>query len=213
MKLRNATFQDIDSIMQIEKDAFIPEIQESKQTFLNRIKTYSSGFVVFEEEYTPSEKFSLASKKPKESARIFGYLCSEKWNAATSDNYTAQVSLPANPADPFFEEFFRLGHSIEKAHSNGGNILYISSFAILSDFRGKKLGNKLFSQALQFILQKNENQNIKTVLLLVNEKWKSALKIYKNYGFNEVRKITGIFPDSNGIIMQLTQMPEISADK
>ncbi len=217
MQLRNATVKDIDSIMQVEKDSFIPEIQESEQTFLNRIKTFPSGFVVFE---SPAQAESN-SKSPAsdsncgiKSAQIAGYLCSEKWNqlprtsspktASTDPSAikTASLKSDGSAEGPFLEDLFKLGHSIEKTHNDTGKILYISSFAILSNFRGKKLGSKLFSQSLQFILQKKENQNIDTLLLLVNENWKSALQIYKNYGFKEIKTISRIFPDSEGIIMK-----------
>ncbi|MCR4626340.1 MAG: GNAT family N-acetyltransferase [Treponema sp.] len=207
MQLRNATVKDIDSIMQVEKDSFIPEIQESEQTFLNRIKTFPSGFVVFE---SPAQAKSN-SKSPAsdsncgtKSAQIAGYLCSEKWNQLprTSSPKTASLKSDGSAEGSFLDDLFKLGHSIEKTHNDTGKILYISSFAILSNFRGKKLGSKLFSQSLQFILQKKENQNIDTLLLLVNENWKSALQIYKNYGFKEIKTISRIFPDSDGIIMK-----------
>ncbi len=212
MHLRNATLKDIDSIMQVEKDSFIPEIQESEQTFLNRIKTFPSGFVVFESpaqaELTSKSPASDSNCSPK-NAQIAGYLCSEKWNQLphtsspkTSSTNSASLKTDGSEEASLPEDLFKLGHSIEKTHNDTGNILYISSFAILSNFRGKKLGSKLFSQALQFILQKKENQNIDTLFLIVNENWKSALQIYKNYGFKEIKTISRIFPDSDGIIMK-----------
>ena len=217
MQLRNATVKDIDSIMQVEKDSFIPEIQESEQTFLNRIKTFPSGFVVFESPaQTESNSKSPASdsKCGTKSAQIAGYLCSEKWNqlphtsspktASTESSALKTASLKSDGYEEASlpEDLFKLGHSIEKTHNDTGKILYISSFAILNNFRGKELGSKLFSKAFQFKMKKQENQNIDTLFLVVNENWKSALQIYKNYGFKEIKTISRIFPDSDGIIMK-----------
>jgi len=204
MKIRNATAKDIDSIMFIEKKSFISEIQENRETFENRIKVFPEGFVVFENsldsgeivatfgkenQSATSEDNRISQMAQNNTSQIFGYFCSEKWNAFPTE---AKNQL----------ELFTLGHSAEKSHSVDGKILYISSFAILSEFRGKRLGKKLFKKSLEFILENPVNKNVETLILLVNEQWNSALHIYENYGFKTVRKIAGIFPEDCGIIME-----------
>ena len=114
---------------------------------------------------------------------IAGYFCSERW-----------------PEIPENEDLFKLGHSARKTHVYDGKVLYISSFAILSKYRGKGLGRKLFCEALDFILL--HEKGIKQLLLLVNEQWKGALNIYSDYGFEKISCADGVFPESRGIIMK-----------
>ena len=47
--LIKATKFDIDAIMNIEKEAFAEEIQESKDVFLERIEIFPDGFFILEE--------------------------------------------------------------------------------------------------------------------------------------------------------------------
>ena len=177
MQLRLATLQDIDSIMNVESNSFIPEIQESREVFEERINTFPSGFLVFEDE-------SKLKAKPQAS-QIVGYFCAERWEQIPASN-----------------KLFELGHSAKQTHKATGKVLYISSFAILPEFRGKNIGSNLFAQSLDFILNRTENKSIETLLLLVNEDWKSAIRIYENYGFKTVQQVTGIFPAKSGIIMK-----------
>ena len=55
-----------------------------------------------------------------------GYLCSELWS-----------DIPENPAD------FSVGHDISAMHCADGKILYISSFALLPEYRGHGNGTRL----------------------------------------------------------------------
>ncbi len=114
-----------------------------------------------------------------------GYLCSERWE-----------SIPAS------DVCFTLGHSAKKTHTNGGKILYLSSFALLPLFRGKGSGKALFGEALDFILACEQENPIQTILLLVNEEWKGAFHIYETAGFTTLRTIDGIFPGHKGILMK-----------
>ena len=62
MDIRNATKNDLDSIMEIEFASFIPGIQEERIVFENRIKMCGESFLVFEDE----------------NKKVFGYLCAER---------------------------------------------------------------------------------------------------------------------------------------
>src|SRR5574344_2313221 len=114
--LRYATPSDIYQIMEIEKDSFISQTQESKDVFLKRIKTFSNGFILL-----------IDTRINK----IIGYFCSELWN-----------SIPTE------KNSFSIGHDISSLHFNKGKILYISSFAILKDYRGNGFGRKFFSDSI-----------------------------------------------------------------
>lgn len=168
IKLRLATDSDIDSIMDIEKESFIEAIQESVEVFVQRIKTFSQGFIVFEQ------------------STVFGYMCCELWD---------DVEINAKT--------FALNHDIKKTHCSDGSVLYISSFAIKKEFRGKGLGNKLFLECINKLLM---DFNIKKIVLLVNESWQGAINIYKKNGFVEYSRLKNFFCTddksyNDGIIM------------
>ena len=50
MKVRQAASSDMEKIMKIEEGAFIPNIQETYQTFSCRMATYPQGFLVLEDD-------------------------------------------------------------------------------------------------------------------------------------------------------------------
>jgi [ribosomal protein S18]-alanine N-acetyltransferase len=65
-RIRQATYNDIDAIMQIEDDSFDPAIRESRETFQERLEVFPEGFVLLE----------------NGNRRAVGYLSSELWNLA-----------------------------------------------------------------------------------------------------------------------------------
>lgn len=60
--IRNAVLEDIDKIMEIEKESFEKGVIEEKSVFTNHISAFSEGFLVAED-----------------STDTFGYICSELW--------------------------------------------------------------------------------------------------------------------------------------
>lgn len=119
---------------------------------------------------------------------IIGYISTEIWD------YEEEVK----------EKQFRLGHSIKSVHNEKGNELYISSMGILPEFRGSGLGKTLFQEATDSILKKNKN--LKSIILIVSDKWYKARDIYKKNDFDEILTIRGFFEYSNykedGIVMR-----------
>lgn len=179
--LRNARLEDLDEIMNVESQSFGTHIQEEKSLFKKRIETFGRGFLVFEADQNERRK-------------IAGYFCTELWE-----------KIPKGAED------FLVGHDIKKIHTEHGKILYISSFALLPEFRGNGNGKKLFEQSLDFFKTKF---NFEKILLLVNEKWIGAKKIYASYGFKEIFICKDIFLNdeknseskvftSDGIVMLL----------
>lgn len=171
MKIRQAETFDIENIMKTEKNSFILPIQEEKSVFLNRIKAFPEGFLIFLDEKTNS---------------FAGYFCSELW-----------TSLPTDYS------VFTLGHNINDYLNKNGKTLYISSFALLNTFRGKGNGKKAFFQALEYVENHFELDNI---ILLVNDIWQNAKKIYKSAEFIETSRILKTFPSetesfTDGIVM------------
>lgn len=162
--IRNANPSDIDDIMEVEKAAFIPEIQEEKNVFLERIKAYPQLFLIFQHKN-----------------KIAGYLCGEYLNKI-----------------PETADEIKLGHIPAAADKN---FLYISSFALLPEFRGSGNGKLLWNNALKYI---GSEANY---ILLVNEEWKSAMHIYENSGFEIIKKFENFFKKSensfsNALLMQ-----------
>ena len=179
---------DIDSIMKIERQAFIPQIQEKKRVFEKRLKIFPQGFLILSD---------LSEKVVKENggALTCGYISSEIWSDFPSDSLD----------DKAFSRRFLLGHNIKHAHSENGSCLYISSLALLNEYRGKGIGRKFFCASLGAFC--GAFQNVQKIALLVSSEWKNALKIYDSLGFQKVREIKDFFPTlekgrfSDGIVL------------
>lgn len=183
MKISYAKSSDIYDIMKIEHSAFIPEIQESKETFEERLSSFPQGFFILSNTFRDS---ILEIKK----TQIIGYFSSEIWNEFPKTN-----------------DIFTLGHSSKKAHNINGSVLYFSSFALLPSFQGKHLAEPFLKECLSSVCK--SFPNIKKIVLLVNEEWLGARHLYKKLGFTDSRIIKDFFPSlnqnrkkSDGIIME-----------
>lgn len=189
MTLQNAKFSDIKSIMKIERSSFLPNIQEEEKVFLERIKVFPKGFLLFYNDDLQSFSQSATSSQNvaktlpfSQSSRPLGYFSTELWE-----------KVPP-------QQDFSVGHDIKKLHSPSGKILYISSFALLPEARGKGNGFLFFNESLRHL---EKRFSLEREVLLVNEKWQGAKHIYEKSGFIETQKIVGAFPDSDfGIFME-----------
>jgi ribosomal-protein-alanine N-acetyltransferase len=155
---------DIDGIMAIEDAAFPKGIRESAETFLERLSVFPAGNTILQEDKTPSEARNPA-----------GYFCSELWD-----------EIPPQKA-----EFYALEHSIKEKHQSGGEILYISSLAIMPNAKGQ--GRFLFDESIKLI--RAENPHIRSTILLVNELWLPARRIYETEGFRYTGKLESFFSE------------------
>ena len=179
---------DIFSIMNIERQAFIPAIQEKKRVFEKRLKIFPEGFLVLADS---SDEVILKNK----TALVCGYLCAERWDSLPD------FSLPLKK----IEKRFELGHNPLHTHKTSGEILYISSFALLKEYRGKGVGEKFFVNSVAALCA--SLSGIKKVALLVNSEWEIAHKIYKKMDFNHVFTLKEFFPtlqkkqNADGLVM------------
>ncbi|MDN5343267.1 GNAT family N-acetyltransferase [Oceanotoga sp. DSM 15011] len=115
---------------------------------------------------------------------VIGYICSELWE------YEENLNI----------EKFELNHSMDKFHKMNGTELYISSFGLLKNYRKKGFGKVLFDVLMNRITQKYD---IKSVVLIVSEKWEAAKKIYIDHGFENIKVLNDFFNDEeDGIIMR-----------
>lgn len=184
MKIRTANILDIDSIMEIENSSFVPQVREERQVFLQRLKVFPQGFILLVDESSGVKGGGSNGEK------VCGYFCTERWKEISRGS-----------------DIFSVGHDISKTHCSDGPVLYISSFAVLPEFRGGGLGGKFFCDALEFI--EKSQQGLKEAALLVNENWSAARHIYKKNGFSECFLIDDAFENDegqpeNGIVMNKT---------
>lgn len=121
-----------------------------------------------------------------EDVAVCGYFTAEIWQAERQE-----------------EAAFRLGHSVRERHDSTGTVLYISSFALLPGFRGKKIrladeapgysagiqpvsaAKALFCTAIQNTLA--SFPQLERIILLVHEDWHKAIGIYESQGFSRTK--------------------------
>ena len=106
--------------------------------------------------------------------------------------------LPKAPQD------LQLGHLPALSGASAVPYIYISSFALLPEFRGGGNGRKMWNESMEYFKQEFSPS---ALLLLVNELWCGAKHIYSESGFETIRIFEDFFPCedgsfSNGILMQ-----------
>ena len=106
---------------------------------------------------------------------IVGYICSELWE------YSPNIETSK----------FLLNHHIGEHHTVAGNEIYISSMTIHPDYRKEGLGRLMFRHCLQTL--RNKYQRIAKAILIVNETWIHAIRIYDEEGFCPLMRMEGFF--------------------
>lgn len=82
-----------------------------------------------------------------------------------------------------------------KPSGKNTDIIYISSFALLPEYRGTGLGKEMWNRSCSLF----ENMpGVQTLVLLVNEEWKGAFHIYEGAGFRFIKRFEKFFPCENG---------------
>lgn len=181
---------DINAIMNIERQSFIPAIQEKKRVFEKRLKIFPEGFLVLAD---CSDDVILKNK----TALVCGYLCAERWDSADFEK--------AGESEKLLNKRFALGHNPLHTHKTSGSLLYVSSFALLKDYRGKGYGEKFFLNSIAALC--SSMTGIQKVVLLVDSEWSAAIKIYEKLGFEKIHTLKEFFPtiqkkvNADGIIM------------
>lgn len=103
-------------------------------------------------------------------------------------------------------EHFALGHDILDRHDPvRGTELYIASMTIDPAFRGRGLAMPCFAGSIAHVAQ--AFPVLTSVVLLVNETWHGARRLYVAAGFREVARFDGFFRPSgshgeDGIVMR-----------
>lgn len=123
---------------------------------------------------------------------VAGFICTERWTYK-------QIPCATD---------FTVGHSISQQHQPHGPELYISSMGIHPRYHGQGLGKKLFAGFLHYA--QSAFPELKSILLLVSEKWVPARKIYLQNGFVETQSFPKFFSNETsgkmetGIVMRKT---------
>lgn len=154
MIIRPASKKDIKAIMAIEECSFIPQIQETKTTFLERIEAFSEGFLILENEKTNE---------------IVGYFASELWahypenNNCFSLDHSAKNSHDNNGSILYISSFAIL----PSYRSKGTGKAFFNSAInkILAERKIKAITlivNTIWENAIN-IYKKNGFETIKTI--------------------------------------------------
>jgi ribosomal-protein-alanine N-acetyltransferase len=173
IRFREAVLADIDNIMALERACFNRDTQESENTYLERIGAFPQGFIVME----TADRSNFSSRSGTE---FLGAVSSELWK------YKPSLS----------GDSFALGHSIRKQLELAGDELYISSIGIFPEYRKCGYGKLLFRELIKRV-QVSFPLVVKGILL-INEEWKDAGKIYANNGFYDAAVFEDFFTSDNG---------------
>jgi ribosomal-protein-alanine N-acetyltransferase len=167
-ELREALPKDMAGVMALEWACYNAFTRESEAVYRERLRVFPAGFLVLETE-----------------GRIAGALSSELWDAETLGM--------ARAAQP---ELFALGHSISARHRSGGTALYISSLAVSPAYRKRGFGGLLFNGLLE--RTGRAFPRVAGAVLLVNEDWEPARRLYARAGFTETARLPGFFRGDKG---------------
>ncbi|MCQ2574385.1 MAG: GNAT family N-acetyltransferase [Treponema sp.] len=118
----------------------------------------------------------------------------------TSEKVAGYISAEYIEKIPESASEIALNH---KPSGKNSEMIYISSFALLPEYRGTGLGKEMWNRSCDLF---SKLPGVKSLVLLVNEEWKGAAHIYKSAGFETVRVFEDFFPGrygtkSSGILM------------
>lgn len=185
---------DIPAVMTIEHNAFIPQIQEKRRVFDARLQLFPQGFFVLVDT-------SDTVIQEHGSALTAGYFTSELWSSVPVPQHDQALEAGVVPVlQPKLEKAltkqFALGHKMHATHQKSGSVLYVSSVALLQQYRGRGLGEAFFRASLSALC--GAQSHIQSVVLLVNEEWQSARRMYDALGFVPLYALPEFFPSLHG---------------
>ncbi len=104
-----------------------------------------------------------------------GYFCAEIWRDWS----------------PTESERFDLGHDVTHWLQRDGTVIYIASMTLAPEFRGGGMGYSLLRRSLDSMADRFPALN--EAVLIVNEHWHAARRIYAQAGFSECGRLPGFF--------------------
>jgi ribosomal-protein-alanine N-acetyltransferase len=171
MTITQATPADLGGIMALEEACYGEYTRESEAVYRERISVFPEGFLLLRD----------SVKSDMSNLTITGAICSELWR-------TDGGAIP--------DEIFSLGHSIREQHRADGDALYISSLAVDPRGQGRGAGRLLVSELLRRV--KETFPSATRSVLLVNEVWHPARRLYAKTGYTEIRRLPRFFTNADG---------------
>lgn len=131
------------------------------------------------------EVFPQGAWRVERDGRIVGCLFAEVWTREEVPNASR----------------FALGHDIRTYHdARDGTELYISSMTLDPSCRGRGLGRTVLSAVMRQMAI--DCPPLRSAILLVNERWPAARRIYDGLGFAPIANLHAFFGDGDGIVMR-----------
>ena len=165
------------------------EIVNAKKSDINAImeienKSFESAIRESEDTFLARiEFFQKGFLLLKINGVIAGYFSSERWEKTPeSENEFASLFV---------------GHSIENVHRADGKSLYVSSFALLPEYRGNGLARPFFADSISIL---KRDCGVLSAFLVVNPKWSSAEAIYRKECFSQRRILQSFFENGDDAI-------------
>lgn len=159
--------------MEIERQGFIPQIQEKRELFEKRILLCPQQFLIFQETTTKTPIGYLSAEYLKEIPSS-----GEEINIGHEPKQFSSVPTDSKSRPPLY--------------------LYISSYSILPSHRGNGSGKYLWNLAMEYFEKMNHGGQRKIIpLLVVNQAWPAPHHIYKASGFREINIFKDFFPTQN----------------
>ncbi|OQA33808.1 MAG: Mycothiol acetyltransferase [Betaproteobacteria bacterium ADurb.Bin341] len=122
-----------------------------------------------------------------------GFLLAEETGKPPCGYFCTEIWMDWDVCDP---ARFDLGHDIADWLNRQGEMLYLASMTIAPQQRGTGLGRRLFRAGLDQMAQ--TFPHLREALLIVNEHWQEARKIYASEGFGEIARLPAFFQPDGG---------------
>jgi len=125
----------------------------------------------------------------RQGPRTVGYACTEIWK----------------DRQDYLTERFRLGHPLTGWHDSAGDECYLASMTVEPAARRSGAGRFLFRETL--LAMRSAFPALRRGILLVNEGWTGACRIYRDEGFVVACRMPGFFrpegfPPQAGLVME-----------
>jgi GNAT superfamily N-acetyltransferase len=133
-----------------------------------------------------------------------GFLLAETNEGRSVGYFNAEVWSRWDPLDGAAGGRFDLGHDVGDFLDRGGEALYIASMTVAPVFRGTGAGRRLFQRGLERLT--GDFPHLKLAVLIVNEHWTGARRIYEGEGFHEAGWLPRFFcptegPEGDAVLM------------
>jgi ribosomal protein S18 acetylase RimI-like enzyme len=133
-----------------------------------------------------------------------GFLLAETPSDGAVGYFNAEVWSRWDPLDGAAGGRFDLGHDVGAFLDPDGEALYVASMTVAPAFRGAGVGRLLFRRGLDRMVA--EFPRLRTAVLIVNEHWTGARKIYQGEGFHEAGWLPRFFrpeggPEGDAVLM------------